>query len=112
MSPQAYVVTIVYFIILIIYLGAIIKARQFTVMQIISFFVSLGMILLIIYDTDCLTKGSCNVWSWIRTIIYVIFPTLVIILLGLSLFTVDEDKQPKQQSQIQQQQQIQYVTSE
>ena len=38
------------------------------------------MIALLIYDTDCLTSGNCNIWSWIRTVLYAILPVLGIVL--------------------------------
>lgn len=47
--------------------------------QIIGLFIWLIFVVLLIYDTDCLTTGNCNVWSWIRTILYLILPVLGIV---------------------------------
>ena len=33
------------------------------------------------FDTDCLTSGSCEIWSWIRTILYIIVPVIAILVL-------------------------------
>lgn len=41
------------------------------------------MVLLVAYDTACLTVGGCSVWSWIRTIIYVFVPVIVLLLMLL-----------------------------
>lgn len=38
-------------------------------------------ILLLTFDTNCLTKGPCEVWSWIRTTLYIIMPVITILLL-------------------------------
>lgn len=42
---------------------------------------------LLIYDTDCLVTGGCYVYSWIRTIIYLISIIIVINILSLTIFT-------------------------
>lgn len=33
-----------------------------------------------VYDTECLVRGGCTVWSWVRTIFYSIVPVLFIII--------------------------------
>ena len=38
-------------------------------------------IAVVVYDTNCLVVGDCNVWSWIRTILYLLLPIVVIIVL-------------------------------
>ena len=43
--------------------------------------------LLLVYDTDCLVTGGCYVYSWIRTILYLISIIIVIIVMSLTSFT-------------------------
>jgi len=40
--------------------------------------------LLVIYDVNCTVIGNCNVWSWLKTILYVLTTIgLIVILLGV-----------------------------
>lgn len=32
-----------------------------------------------VYDTECLVVGNCHAWSWIRTILYLIIPTIYVV---------------------------------
>jgi hypothetical protein len=47
-------------------------------MYVLTTFVTIMFYVLILYDTNCLTKGECFVWSWIRTILYAILPIIYI----------------------------------
>jgi hypothetical protein len=86
MSAQAWTVAIVYLILCIMGVVAAVKAGQFTASYVIGLLVTLLFIGLLTYDTACLTVGNCGVWSWIRTILYIIIPIIVIILVISSFF--------------------------
>lgn len=47
---------------------------------IISLIIMALLITLIVYDTNCLTAGQCNTWSWIRTALYIILPIISLVL--------------------------------
>lgn len=53
---------------------------------IISLIIMALLITLIVYDTNCLTAGQCNTWSWIRTALYVILPIISLVLSTVALF--------------------------
>ena len=91
MSPQALVILIVYVIIFLISLGSSIYAKQFNILTFFGFLIYIGFIALITYDTNCLTIGNCGIWSWVRTIFYIIFPVLTMIMLLVSLFKKKDD---------------------
>lgn len=85
-SPQAITISIFYFIVF-----AVLAFLAFKHMQVIDaikaltpFFITT---LLFIYDTDCLVKGGCYVYSWIRTVLYLISIIIIINIISLSIFT-------------------------
>jgi hypothetical protein len=43
------------------------------------------MIVLLIYDTDCLVTGGCNVYSWIRTVLYLIVVVIMLNIISLTM---------------------------
>jgi uncharacterized membrane protein (DUF485 family) len=43
------------------------------------------------YDTECLVKGNCVVWSWIRTVLYTFFPTIILIFIIVALIKRDKE---------------------
>ena len=47
---------------------------------IISLIIMALLITLIVYDTNCLTAGQCNTWSWVRTALYIILPIISLVL--------------------------------
>lgn len=95
LSIQATILAIIYIIVIVMgIITAIIdtvKQRKNGIItpswviftQVVAFFFWLIFIALLIYDTDCLTTGNCNVWSWIRTILYAILPVLGIVFMVL-----------------------------
>ena len=87
MSPQAWVLGIVYLILLFGLAIASIVNKAFTPGTFLSLLVSIGFVALLTYDTACLTKGDCSVWSWIRTIFYIIIPVIIILFLVYGLLT-------------------------
>jgi type VI protein secretion system component VasK len=40
--------------------------------------ISIILMAVYVFDTNCLTSGNCNIWSWVRTIFYVIILLLSI----------------------------------
>lgn len=87
LTKQAWILAIVYILSTIIGLIMTIKARAFNAFSFIGLLFSLGFIALLVYDTQCLTSGNCTVWSWIRTILYVFFPTIGLIATAFALFS-------------------------
>jgi cell shape-determining protein MreC len=52
-----------------------------------------------VFDTNCLTTGSCNIWSWVRTIFYVITMALSIwalIAIGTKLKKLNEEEEEEE----------------
>ena len=41
--------------------------------------IGIPLALLFAYDINCLVVGNCNVWSWIRTILYLVFVIISIV---------------------------------
>lgn len=92
-TKQAYVIAIVYVLCLAIGLFLTIKAKKFSIAVLISFIVSLCFVGLLAYDTTCLSYGNCGTWSWVRTGLYVFFPTIALIALAISVFKGEPDAQ-------------------
>lgn len=89
MSPQAYVIAVVYSLVLIITTGTTWQQKGFSLGLLLGFILSGAFIALFAYDTLCLTQGNCGVWSWIRTVIYVLIPVIAMIAWVVSLFQKD-----------------------
>lgn len=101
LSNQALTLTVIYSIVVIISIVFTIigvssdkkdktekrSAVYLTFINIIFYIIWISLLALIVYDTQCLTSGECNIWSWVRTVIYAILPCLSIIftLLGISM---------------------------
>jgi hypothetical protein len=86
-SPQAITITIFYFIMFFIVAVIAFKNLPFSAaFKILAPY--LFMTILLIYDTDCLVAGGCFVYSWIRTILYLIVIITAISIFSFSLFTV------------------------
>jgi hypothetical protein len=115
LSIQATILAIIYIIVIILMIIAAImdavKTRKagittpswviFT--QVIAFFIWIAMIALLIYDTDCLTTGNCNIWSWIRTVLYAILPVLGIVLTIIGFRQISSQDTQMQDTQMQMQ---------
>jgi len=83
LSVQSIILTVVYGLCIII--GSIMLIPLAFQAKMMDVFITASIMTLIyvgllIYDTNCLTKGQCNVWSWIRTILYLILPIIVILM--------------------------------
>lgn len=85
LSTPALILLIVYILIIILSIITAILNKKFGGVTIISLILSMGFVALIVYDTECLIAGGCTIWSWIRTVLYIIFPVLFLILLAYAL---------------------------
>lgn len=99
LSPQSITLLVVYILLMVIALILNIKAKQFTAGSIVGLIFTSLFLVLTVYDTNCLTSGSCGIWSWVRTVIYLIIPVLALIFMALSLFKKKDEKKviPKTQ---------------
>ena len=89
LSPQAIILALVFSVLFVVNLVVTIWKKRFSPMTILSIFVSIMLYALIVYDTHCLTTGTCNVWSWIRTVLYSILPILLVVALIMSMVKND-----------------------
>lgn len=84
-SPQAITISIFYFIMFLII--AFLAFKNLPVVDALKLLTPfLLTTLLLIYDTDCLVTGGCFVYSWIRTILYLISIIIVINIISLTFF--------------------------
>jgi hypothetical protein len=88
-SPQAITIAIFYFIMFLI-----IAFISFTNLPFLASLKVLTpylvMTILLIYDTDCLVSGGCFVYSWIRSVLYLIVIITAISIFMLSLFSASK----------------------
>lgn len=85
MSPQAILLAVVLSIMFILTLA--LSIRNFSGSYLFAMLLWLAWIAVTVYDTECLVAGDCIIYSWIRTIFYIIMPIIFIILLLSVLFT-------------------------
>ena len=77
-TTQAKIILGLYvFIVVVTFIMSLVRG-SFGIGPFISLIVTLLFALLLSFDTNCLTHGDCNKWSWIRTVLYII-PLLVAI---------------------------------
>jgi len=55
--------------------------------------------LLFAYDINCLVVGNCNLWSWIRTVLYLLVVVLSIVVTVLSLVRKDKSNEKKEKKE-------------
>ena len=91
LSTQALILAIVYVLCVIVGLVMTIKAGVFNILSFIGVLLTLAFIALLVYDTQCLTSGNCTAWSWVRTVIYILFPAISLILGAFALFSKKKD---------------------
>lgn len=78
-SAQAYTILIVYIVlILVIAITGAVKSGV-TVAGVFSTIFAMCWTALLAYDTACLSDNNCGVWSWIRTVLYIIVPCILLI---------------------------------
>lgn len=97
-SGPAQFLGVVYSIITILLVIGLIIRKSFKWTELISLLFLVGLYLLIIYDTDCLTVGGCTTWSLVRAILYSIIPVIMIVLVFYSYMT-QVDNRPKKQKE-------------
>lgn len=87
MSKQAWLVAVVHvvFIVVLVIIGIYYNAVARNMIYATVF--GLLYVLLLTYDTACLTNGDCGIWSWIRSILWIIFPIVTMIFLLTSMDT-------------------------
>lgn len=95
LSTQAWTILIVYLLTLLVSIIIAISKGAFNAFTLLGIFLWLLYIGIFTYDTNCLTRGSCDVWSWIRTILHIIIPILSLILLTASLGQKDHNPPKK-----------------
>lgn len=79
LTTQATVLAVILGLLAIGGLVTSIVQKQFGLDTILGLLITVPILALMVYDTHCLTRGQCEVWSWIRTILYAILPTIAII---------------------------------
>lgn len=94
MSPQALVIAIVYALVILLSIIGMIQQKQLGVSAFFGLLLGIAFAWLIVYDTDCLTQGQCTVWSWIRTMLYVLFPVLMLILVAIGFVSARRTPAP------------------
>jgi hypothetical protein len=98
-SPQAITISIFYFIMFLIVAFLAFKSLPFVdALKVLTPF--LLTTLLLIYDTDCLVTGGCYVYSWIRTVLYLISIIIVINLISLTFFTASSIANAAEKAQV------------
>lgn len=89
-SPQAITIAIFYFI--MFFIIAFMSFKNLSFLAALKVIIPyLLMTVLLIYDTDCLVQGGCFVYSWIRSVLYLIIIITAIFLASLSLFSVSNE---------------------
>lgn len=79
-SKQAISLSVVFVIVILAFIILSIIQKTFKGMDIVWYVLILLYGLLVVYDTDCLVIGGCNVWSWIRTVLHMILPIVILVL--------------------------------
>lgn len=95
LTPQAILILIVYVLSLTVGMVASFHAGKFDVKAAIALLTSLGFLILLVYDTQCLTVGSCTTWSWVRSVLYVIVPVISLIMLIVGLYGGKKENETK-----------------
>lgn len=80
LSPQAWFVGISLLVIQVIFVIVSIVYKAFSLGSIISVLLAVLFIILIMFDTNCLGAQDCSIWSWVRSILYVTFAIISVIL--------------------------------
>jgi hypothetical protein len=85
MSPQTWIISIVLTVMTILLITVAAVNKALGVNSIVPLIFWILSIFLLSYDTECLVGGNCRIWSWIRTILYSIMPTIIIIIILVSI---------------------------
>lgn len=90
-SPQAILLLVVYILIIIIATVSAIQKQGASYILGLNVVLSLALTILLAYDTACLTSGNCGIWSWVRTVLYIVIPIIGIIIWIISLIRNKND---------------------
>lgn len=80
LSAQAWTFGITNMLVVILAFFVVLFAKRMSAFVFLYFIFVSASVALYVYDTNCLTTGRCNTWSWIRTIANIIVPISVIII--------------------------------
>jgi len=83
LSPQAIILAVIHIAVLVIAIIYAVKTHVASNLP-VPVIVFVVLTALLVYDTNCLTQGTCGVWSWVRTILYCIGPVTLILLVLIS----------------------------
>ena len=92
LTTQALILAVILGTLLIVSNIILVAHKAFGPDAMLSALIGAAVIALMVYDTDCLTRGQCHGWSWIRTALYSIVPVIAII---HSLWNLKKDKEQK-----------------
>ena len=73
-------------------LASMIVFKQWSVAGVAGLAGFFFVIILVTYDTECLVRGECRGWSWIRTFIYSIMPIVMVVMLILAMVKKNKNK--------------------
>lgn len=86
-TAQSLVLAVIFLVVALVTLITALVKGTFSASYVISLIVGVFLAALTLYDTDCLVKGNCDVWSWIRTGFYGIVPLIIIIMTTFGTFS-------------------------
>jgi preprotein translocase subunit SecG len=89
LSPQTWVLAVAYFLSTVAFV-ALSAARE--PKALVWLLVALPFSALLLYDTECLVRGNCSAWAWVRTTLYILLPVIFIILVVLGLTAQQKPK--------------------
>jgi membrane protein implicated in regulation of membrane protease activity len=70
-----------------------------SIVLLIVVLLGIPLALLFAYDINCLVVGNCNLWSWIRSILYLLVVVLSIVVTVLSLVRKDKANEKKEKKE-------------
>jgi len=70
-----------------------------SIVLLIVVLLGIPLALLFAYDINCLVVGNCNLWSWIRTVLYLLVVVLSIVVTVLSLVRKDKANEKKEKKE-------------
>ena len=92
MSPQTWLLASILSILTIVFVVMAAISKSLNAFGIIAVLIWIVQVVILCYDTECLVAGNCHVWSWIRTILYLIVPTIVLIFVIIEMVKKGKNK--------------------
>lgn len=90
MSIQSWILGIVLSLIAVLVIVSWVVFKTWSVKGVIALIIYLLFVAVTTYDTECLVEGKCMIWSWVRTVLYAVIPTIVIVIYIYALATKDK----------------------